>query len=295
MTRGHPAARKPSRAAYADPVFVTERTAMPDYGHELELGAFLTPQSRRPQATEARAQFGERSDLDCAGQGGGVIMAEAAARRPPEHSSIRNAMETIHSTRGRARQFWRVFDTSLVPMVIVDNERRHVAANAAARLAFRLSLNEFLSRSIDDLTPPQLVARMHESWERLMRDGTVSGPYSVRFPDGSHLAIVYCALANALPALHLLVFAPANWPGDELDVAPEPATQRSRRPLSPREREVLSLIATGAEIEQIADELTISVATARTHTRNALRKLAAHNRAHAIAVAMRDDLLDLPD
>ena len=37
---------------------------MPDYGHDLHLGAFLTPQSRRPQEVVALAQLSEQSGLD---------------------------------------------------------------------------------------------------------------------------------------------------------------------------------------------------------------------------------------
>jgi hypothetical protein len=33
---------------------------MPDYGHELAFGAFITPQSRRPQEVVALAQLSER-------------------------------------------------------------------------------------------------------------------------------------------------------------------------------------------------------------------------------------------
>ncbi|HEY1776249.1 MAG TPA: LuxR C-terminal-related transcriptional regulator [Solirubrobacteraceae bacterium] len=199
-------------------------------------------------------------------------------------------METIRAARGRARQFWRVFDASSVPMVIVNNDRRYVAANVAARLLFRLRLGEFLTRRIDDLTPPHMFWRLQERWTRLIREGTVSGRYDVSFPDGSELQIVYCALANVLPAQHLIVFLPAEWPDDELSGAEGPEAQTPRGRLSPREREVLSLIAAGARTEQIADELTISSATARTHTRNALSKLDAHNRAQA----MRDGMLDVP-
>ena len=37
---------------------------MPDYGHDIRLGAFLTPQSRRPQDVVALAQLSEQSGLD---------------------------------------------------------------------------------------------------------------------------------------------------------------------------------------------------------------------------------------
>ena len=65
-------------------------------------------------------------------------------------------------------------------------------------------------------------------------------------------------------------------------------------PLSPREREVLTLMATGLEMDQIAEELTISRTTVRTHIHNAHRKLGARNRPHAIAIAMQRDLIIRP-
>ena len=221
-------------------------------------------------------------------------MRERSGTSPTSDTSIGTAVAAVRSVRGRARQFWQVFDCSLVPMVIVDNDRRYLAANGAARLVFRLSLEEVRSRRIEDLTPQHMFGRLHERWARLVRDGAVSGLYDVGFPDGSELRIVYCALANVLPAQHLFVFMPADWPGDELSVVPDAKSPPAPVAISAREREVLSLIAAGAGIDDIADELTISAATVRTHTRNALRKLGAHNRAHAIALAMCHGLIDLP-
>lgn len=180
-------------------------------------------------------------------------------------------------------------------MLMVDNERRYLAANAAARLTFRMTLAELRSRRIDDLTPPHMLTRLYERWERLMRFGAVSGPYDVALPDGTQPEVIYCACANALPGQHLIVFVPATWPGDELEVFDDHLPPRPPlASLSPREQEVLSLIAAGFELQQIADELIISVNTVRTHTRNALRKLGANNRAHAIALAMQSGLIDLP-
>lgn len=209
-----------------------------------------------------------------------------------DRTSITSAVRSMRAARGRARQFWRVFDTSLVPMVMVDNERRYLAANAAGRLLFRLSLDELLARRIDDLTPAHGLPTLLDRWRALMRDGQATGTYDVGFPDGSELKIVYRALANLLPGQHLIVFAPAEWPGDELATdAAEGSPPRGA--LSPREREVLTLVATGADAQRVADELTISVATVRTHARNALQKLGARNRAHAIALAMQHGLIDL--
>ncbi len=59
------------------------------------------------------------------------------------------------------------------------------------------------------------------------------------------------------------------------------------RELTNREREVLRLLATGAETEQIAGSLGMAPATARTHTQNLLKKLKVHSRSQAIALAHR--------
>lgn len=59
------------------------------------------------------------------------------------------------------------------------------------------------------------------------------------------------------------------------------------RTLTVREREVLSRLAEGQSIEEIAAELVLSTETIRTHVRNAMGKLGTRTRAHAIVVALR--------
>jgi DNA-binding NarL/FixJ family response regulator len=56
--------------------------------------------------------------------------------------------------------------------------------------------------------------------------------------------------------------------------------------LSPREREIMHLMAEGRTAEAIGDEISVSVETVRTHVRNVIRKLQARNRVHAIAIAL---------
>jgi DNA-binding NarL/FixJ family response regulator len=56
--------------------------------------------------------------------------------------------------------------------------------------------------------------------------------------------------------------------------------------LSPREREIMHLMAEGLTAEAIAGKLGVSVETVRTHVRNVIRKLQARNRVHAIALAL---------
>jgi DNA-binding NarL/FixJ family response regulator len=54
--------------------------------------------------------------------------------------------------------------------------------------------------------------------------------------------------------------------------------------LSPREREILGLLAAGGNGAEIAAELFLSAETVRTHVRNAVRKLGARTRTQAVAL-----------
>ena len=72
------------------------------------------------------------------------------------------------------------------------------------------------------------------------------------------------------------------------------ATQRQPS-LSNREREIMSLLAEGLTGEAVADRLFLSAETVKTHVRNAMSKLEARNRVHAIAIALRQGEIDLPD
>jgi DNA-binding NarL/FixJ family response regulator len=73
---------------------------------------------------------------------------------------------------------------------------------------------------------------------------------------------------------------------DKLARASADAPARERV-LTVREREVLSRLAEGVSIEDIAAELVLSTETIRTHVRNAMGKLGTRTRAHAIVVALR--------
>lgn len=67
--------------------------------------------------------------------------------------------------------------------------------------------------------------------------------------------------------------------------------QRSPPQLTPREREVLALMASAADAERIAGELRISVNTARGYIQNILEKLNAHSRLEAVVRATELGLL----
>ena len=62
--------------------------------------------------------------------------------------------------------------------------------------------------------------------------------------------------------------------------------------LSPREREVLTLIAAGRSIPAMAKELFLAPSTVKTHVQRLYEKLGVSDRGAAVAEAMRRKLLD---
>jgi NarL family two-component system response regulator LiaR len=69
----------------------------------------------------------------------------------------------------------------------------------------------------------------------------------------------------------------------------------TRDPLTPREVEVLRLVAQGLENQEIAATLVISDATVRTHVSNILSKLHLASRTQAALYALREGLASLED
>jgi DNA-binding NarL/FixJ family response regulator len=65
--------------------------------------------------------------------------------------------------------------------------------------------------------------------------------------------------------------------------------------LSPRESQVLGLLADGMSMEGIAEQLYIGESSARTHVSKLYEKLGAANRAQALMTALRLGLLEAPD
>jgi DNA-binding NarL/FixJ family response regulator len=66
-------------------------------------------------------------------------------------------------------------------------------------------------------------------------------------------------------------------------------------PLSPRELEVLALVAKGKSNIQIGERLYVSADTVKTHLSHVMRKLQASDRTHAAVLGLRWGLIDWPE
>jgi DNA-binding CsgD family transcriptional regulator len=173
-------------------------------------------------------------------------------------------------------------------MLIADDRRRYVDANRAACLLLRLPREAVCRLRIDDLTPPEHRGQAERLWAEFLAEGGQRGTFELLMPDGPRMLVDYSATANVEPGRHLsMLLIPTADDGRADGVAGVPER------LTAREREVLALIAMGHSGAAIALGLGISPATVETHVRHCLGKLAARNRAHAIALGLQHGEIEL--
>jgi DNA-binding NarL/FixJ family response regulator len=63
-------------------------------------------------------------------------------------------------------------------------------------------------------------------------------------------------------------------------------------PLSEREREILQLLAEGLHTEEVARRIGLSTETVKSDTKRAILKLEADTRVHAVAIALRQAIIE---
>lgn len=100
--------------------------------------------------------------------------------------------------------------------------------------------------------------------------------------DGSRLTMLR-AIERGTATLQVICDDPADV-GSVLATVPD---------LSARELEVLRALAEGGTTASVAEELSISVATVRSHVKNILVKLGMHSRTEAVAWALQRHLISV--
>jgi DNA-binding NarL/FixJ family response regulator len=100
-------------------------------------------------------------------------------------------------------------------------------------------------------------------------------------------------LDKLVSAVHAAAAGEAILSRDELQriAAGRNAARLRSSGLTPREREILGLVSEGLSNQAIADRLTVSLNTVRTHVQKVLTKLGAHSKLEAVALATNSGLL----
>ena len=187
-------------------------------------------------------------------------------------------------------------------LIVVDDECTCVQASLGACRMLGVSRERVLGRRLVELLEPGSRERLEYVWRAFRAGGGHAGPFAVDSPAASVSELSVSVTPSVLPSRHLVVLEPApvrsaDEVSDGLAIVDDPGAVRARRRPTgptPRECQVLDLLAEGATDEQIASQLELSPATVQTHVRNAKAKLGARTRAQAVALALRRGLISAP-
>lgn len=179
-------------------------------------------------------------------------------------------------------------------IIATDAEGIVTTWNARAEAVYGWTRDEAVGRPISELTvAADSEAEAAEIMERLAAGESWQGPFRVKRKDGT----VFTTFVRNSP-LNDGNGGLIGVVGVSIELEPHLADAiravssvtasagRRARVLSPREREILGLLARGLTGEQIAERLVLSPETIRTHIRNAREKLGASTRVEAVTMAL---------
>jgi PAS domain S-box-containing protein len=189
----------------------------------------------------------------------------------------------------------QVLDQVGLAVIATDADGVITTWNNRAEELYGWTRQEAVGRHITELTVPDSGRREAEAAMAALQGGSAwQGPFEVRRKDGS----TFTAYVKDSPIrdddgrLIGIVGVSIEISDPALSEAARKALPsgnnhgRRTRTLSPREREVLALLARGLTGEQIAERLVLSPETVRTHIRNAREKLGASTRVEAVTMAL---------
>lgn len=150
------------------------------------------------------------------------------------------------------------------------------------------------TRQIRKVSPATeiLVFTMHQS-EQLVREMLSAGArgYMLKSDAAGHIVEAVTSLAAHRPYFNVGV-SETILAGYLHSVSKEAAQRRSADPLTPREREILQLLAEGRSNKEVARRLEIGVKTVEAHRAALMRKIGAKSIVEVVRYAVRNQIVE---
>lgn len=160
-----------------------------------------------------------------------------------------------------------------------------LVADLASATAYRVELDEGDSKELDSVPPPPVDGHCVSLPLRHGRQqlGTIHLylPHGIEKLEGSDLRLARWG-ARAL-ARGLTYSQRMQRPSEAGRKMTDIQGRLARSPLTPREREVVALLVSGASTRTIAEQTTLTVATVHTYLKRIYSKLGVHSRVELIA------------
>ncbi len=178
--------------------------------------------------------------------------------------------------------FKAAFTQSKNAMALIDARRRLVDANGPYVMLLGYERRAMLGRPISQFVSGGPLLSPNE-WRAALAAGRSSGTAQLICADGNRVSVQWAATTEVVTGQRLtlvVALSTSRWGARFRRTIPRGTAPET---LSPREREIVRLVALGDTGPEIADQLQISHATVRTHVRNAMTKTDSRSRAHLVA------------
>jgi PAS domain S-box-containing protein len=193
----------------------------------------------------------------------------------------------------------KAFGDTVDGLYLVDHQQRIVRWNAGAERLLGYAPSEVLHRKCHDVIGGRLLdgsvmcrpdCLVHCSVARGELPQGIEG--HARAKDGRQVRLRVDIIVIPYRPRPLIAHV-LHGVGDRAPTAGDVRARSDRRrpALTPRERQVLRLVADGMSNARIAGKLGVSTFTVRNHVQHILTKSGAHNRAEAVAFAFLGRLL----
>jgi PAS domain S-box-containing protein len=171
-----------------------------------------------------------------------------------------------------------------VPSYIIDRDGKIAWLNPAAERV----VGDARGKRFTDVVVPDDRTRARETFARKIvgKETVTDAEVELLGPDGREVSVEVSSVPLREGHQVVGVFGLLSRP---------PSPPKSPRPhakLTPRQREILRMLAHGASTHQIAEDLHLSRETVRNHVRGILQALDVHSRVEAVAAARAEGLLD---
>jgi DNA-binding CsgD family transcriptional regulator len=215
----------------------------------------------------------------------------------------RRAEEALRAANLRAET---ILESITDAFVAVDHEWRYTYVNDLGLRRMQdkkcrsLTRADVLGKHMWDLFPDFVGTEIFDSYQEAMRERR---PVSLQtyferteewleahiYPSDTGLAIYYHNVSDR----HLAEQArrEARRQADRREVERDRIDRATVETITPREREILQLLADGLGSRAIADRLNITVRTQRNHMTNILSKLGVHSQLQALVFALRYEVV----
>ena len=218
-------------------------------------------------------------------------MAGVLARAGELGTAVRSAVELLARELKTPVVAWRADPAGRVMRISASSGLGNTRRNAMEGAAFDLPPDDNRKRLLKVMKE-----RVSESigGEVTLLDG---GPV-VFVASGRHAELESCgqelaALLEQLPVANVSMLDVVADDGTATPWAHGSLEKARLQDLTPREREILVLLAGGARTSEIARRLVISEKTVKTHVQNLMRKLDVTSRLEAAAIAVRAGFVPL--